>query len=334
MLSPPTDSVLVERIMNQIPTEMRKWLIDDEDVVPELISTRKLVRLCRQYEQKQKVLKHYQERAGEERECLGNHAETHQPPSHCHESDSHANTRPHEHCESHDNGYPSGNQNRDHRPHREQWEDERRQRRIERSRDQHVHDRNHNDHRPHQHDSNNSHSNHTHGQHKHHDHKSGAKPDDVCRTCGEKGHWAKDCKKRAPDNRNGFRAMRENDEVTPETEVETNNHTESLENVEVRAAEEKDESDGLEYISSPESVSSSGNTQPFDDYCSYLSPGEYSGYKSTGFASMRVIETSSQATSELIWQCYVDDLILERNYNPNIPVLTDQGDELDESMTH
>ena len=128
--------------------------------------------------------------------------------------------------------------------------------------------------------------------------------------------------------------MRENEEVSPEVTPESAIPIETSGNVEVRAVGDLDESNGLEYISSPESASSSGNTQPFDDYHSYSSDDEHDDYRLEGVASMRVIETSPQATSELIWQRYVDDLILERNYNPNIPVLTDRGEELDESVTH
>ena len=116
MLPPPTDSVMVERIMNQIPADMREWLIDDEDVVPELISACKLVQLCRQYERKQKVLKHYQERAGEERKHLGNPSENHQRSSCQTETESHPKARHRDHCDSHHNENDTGYRNDDHRP--------------------------------------------------------------------------------------------------------------------------------------------------------------------------------------------------------------------------
>ena len=86
MLTPPTDSAMVDCIMNQIPSEMREWLIDKKNIVPELIQSKKLVKLCQQYKYKQKVLKHYQEQAGEEKRRLAGSSHTNHISSSCHHS--------------------------------------------------------------------------------------------------------------------------------------------------------------------------------------------------------------------------------------------------------
>lgn len=59
MLRPPSKQTIIDQMFNQIPSDMRNYLIDCKDVVPEFVSLSRFLRYCREYENKEKTKQQY-----------------------------------------------------------------------------------------------------------------------------------------------------------------------------------------------------------------------------------------------------------------------------------
>ncbi|KAJ7572580.1 hypothetical protein C8J56DRAFT_1068230 [Mycena floridula] len=74
MLRPPSNWEFTRRMLNVMPADMRKWLIQDKRITPEFISKRRLLKLCTRFERDQLLAKHYQDEATDSRKASSGHA--------------------------------------------------------------------------------------------------------------------------------------------------------------------------------------------------------------------------------------------------------------------